>query len=352
MTTDCEQCRELGKTCPDCRTGSLLSGLGRALEAWEPPDVARPVPRRSVPIGWAAAAGILLALGAFRMLRPAPIAPPPAADAPVRRAAVGEALRAGPEGLQAVWESGASALLSPGSSARASARGLALVSGSVRARGLERIETAAGFVRALSQPMTCRVEAGEVVRALLLRQAWADAAPRVTLFSGEAEWVERDGKATRLSPVPEAPVAANALILEHAAALGSGGWRLTPGPARAAASGSLPAGTPGFVWEAEIRSGPKSTLAVFFRSGGALRQWILTSRASRLRLQAWAGRLWAEVDGAPAWSCPADSPSLARFPDEGVQGDLGLVAWGDDVDLLSFRLEPATAPVVLIGSAR
>lgn len=348
----CERCRELGETCPDCRTQSLLGGLGRALERWDPPPVALPASVPSRRPAWAAAAAVLLvALVAFWRFHAAPPVSAPRPAAPVLRAAAGESLQAGPEGLQAVWEEGASAHLRPGARVRVFERGMRLLSGAVRARGLERIETDRGFVRALRQPMECLVEA-EGAQASLLREAWAAGEPRVTLLSGEAEWVDRGGLASRIQPASRPAVAEPALVLDHASALPSGGWRMTPGPARAAVSGRLPGRVSGFVWEAEVRPGPKSTLAVMFRSGGALRQWILTSRAARLRLQVCAGRIWAEADGIPAWSCPADSPTLARFPDEGVEGDLGLVAWGDDVDLLSFRLEPVTAPVVLVGAAR
>lgn len=348
-------------------TAGRLRELGGMLERIAVP----PLSHRRPWIPFAAAAALLVGVGLWTLRDPA--APGPVQTAPalqVRRAAPGDLLE-GP--MQVVWESGALARLSPGARARLGiGQALTLLQGSLWARGCS-VETAAGTFRP-DPASECVLSLGESAAVFLMREALAVEASRLRLavLAGQGTWTPRSGEALALKAGLELSVrdgtlrvgsvdrawagalqapwksGEEGLVRSGAEPLPGGGWRLEPRGGVARLGVRLPEG----VWEAEIEPAGKSTLGVAFRARGVLRQWILTSGARRLRLQRWAGRISAEVDGVPAWSCPEEGAALERFPALAGEEDVGLLVWGEPVHVKGMRWQKVDMPVVLAGDAK
>jgi hypothetical protein len=283
-------------------------------------------------------------------------------------------LDGGAKGLRVLWpHTGGILRLGPGAEARLGASGqeLTLVSGKAWARleGPFRIETPQGILRGRSATVALDLtpSAGAAL-SWLFRSALADAATRVrvALLEGEAAWISPEGREFPLAvgqqavvvagiPGPGAPGdgrwVSELVPVWHPAAVGEGGWRLEPGAGQASLFWSWSPGEGD--WELVLKPSGRSTMAAVFRvGGGELREWMLHPSPSatevRVRLGRQGGWISGSLDGRLLWRCPEASPSLGRFSGSVRQGDVGILAWGDPVTVVTARRSDADLPGVVV----
>lgn len=372
------------ESCQSCRldmeglkgAAALLRGLGRSLEHLDPAARSLPAPfRRWMP--YAAAASLLLAGAVWMGRAPARTLPDQATSPAFRRAMPGDRLEVSGAGLQLVWESGTCVQFSPGARARlGQGASLSLEAGGLWARfaGPGRIDTPAGALCA-EGAAECVVEVRGGVSgpiAAFLRDA--DAAPdapqvRLLAVSGQLSWTAPSGAAAAVETgrgfiVEDGEGGLRAtdtrwiqgLVPSLPPALPAGGLRLNPDGGQAEAGLRLQDAAQGYAWEAVVRRSPGSTVGVVFPSARGRRLWLLASEGAgeevlTLGLRQTAGRIFAEVNARPAWSCPDSDEALERFPASSSAMGVGIQAWGSGVLVVeSMRLQESSIPVLVVGT--
>jgi hypothetical protein len=355
------------------RVTAASSGLGAKRRAWG---------------GWTAAAAGILAVAGWLAWRPDPPGRVPDASAPVAAAswpaaAPGARLEGRSEGLRVLWSRTGGALnLGPLAEARlgASDQALALVSGRAWARleGAFRIDTPQGFLQGRAASATVALEVGPPsagALSWLVRGALAESVPpvRVALIEGEAVWVSPGGREVALAvgqevrveggvPRPGVPVdgrwfaglapawrpadAGDVTDRAGASRLPGGAWRLEPGTAPASLFWAWPPGEGDR--EFLIRPSGRSTAALVFRAGGELREWMLPPGAElKVRLGRQGGWISGSLDGRRLWGCPESGPAMDRFAGAARVGDLGILVWGDPLEVEACRSDASLPGVVV-----